>query len=432
MLSAASAGLHAAHELRDDEGRPLEIVHRDVNPQNVMVSYEGIVKIVDFGVAKAAALVHNTRVPGMIKGKVHYLSPEQIRGDKLDRRSDIFSLGILMYVMISGRHPFKADTDKQTMDNIVGRDPVPLHKLVPDVRPELEAVVMRALEKDVSKRWPDCAEIQRALDQIIGLLGTTVTDGDVSKFVRKVMGDRSEQRRAELAAAIQAADARGPGADGPASRRRAGPASVRPGSERNRGAMPSIFEGIIPVALEDTPPPPSATPLPPPIATPVVVEPLPSLRPPAPRRRSGPGVVGGALLLLLGAAGATGSALYLGYLPDLAERLPGPLRALAPAASAAPSATPTAVPSAAPTASSTTTAIATAAAPVDVNAALNTASTDAGATDAGATDAGSADAGPLDAGRLPPWGTDGGPPPGWFKPRNKQGTTGASGSSNSP
>ena len=165
LLSSICAGLHAAHELRDDEGRSLGLVHRDVNPANIMISYDGIVKIVDFGVAKATARVSTTRVPGMLKGKAHYMSPEQVLGEPIDRRADIFSLGILMYVMITGRHPFKAESDKQTMENIVSAIPVAITDLVPSVRPDFEAIVTRALEKNPNARFADCAEMQRALDQ---------------------------------------------------------------------------------------------------------------------------------------------------------------------------------------------------------------------------------------------------------------------------
>src|SRR5262245_54347234 len=157
IASSACAGLHAAHELRDDKGNLLDLVHRDISPQNVMISFDGIVKIVDFGVAKAAGRAHETRVAGIMKGKVPYLSPEQLSGQKVDRRSDLFSLGVLMYVMVSARHPFRGENDAATMENICSRAPVPLRELVPNVRSDLEAVVMRALEKTPATRWPDCA-----------------------------------------------------------------------------------------------------------------------------------------------------------------------------------------------------------------------------------------------------------------------------------
>ncbi len=344
IVSSACAGLHAAHEMRDDVGQPLGLVHRDVNPANIMVSYDGIVKIVDFGVAKATAGVAITRVPGMMKGKAHYMSPEQIRGEPLDRRSDLFSLGILMYVMISGRHPFKAASDKTTMDNIVGIEPVPLRDLVPSVRSDLEGVVMRALSKSAADRWPDCAELQRALDQITNAIGAAVTDGDVSSFMRNVMGERSALRRAEIAAAIQAADTRGAeSGEGPASRRRGGPSSTRglllhsdPPPSRGRMGTPSSrgasLEGIIPIALDagdatKTPPPAIVVP-----ADPTPLPPAPATLVQSQRRRSAWPWFVLVLLILLGGAAA---ALRMGHLPSVEPFVPPALRWLSPPSRAA-------------------------------------------------------------------------------------------------
>nr|WP_275939092.1 serine/threonine-protein kinase [Polyangium spumosum] len=407
ILSSACAGLNAAHEMRDDEGQPLGLVHRDVNPANVMVSYDGIVKIVDFGVAKATANVTITRVPGMMKGKAHYMSPEQIRGERLDRRSDIFSLGILMYVMITGRHPFKASTDKQTMDNIVGNDPVPLRELVPSVRPDLEAVVMRALAKRASDRWIDCAEMQRALDQITNAIGAAVTDGDVASFMRKVMGERSSQRRAEIAASIQAADARGVESNEvPASRRRGGPPS-------SRGAS---LEGIIPVSLDGG----GASPAPPPAIVVPSVPPPPAAAPTAlvtsKRKRS---VWPWLVFLLFVSVGGAAAALRLGHLPMAEPLVPPALRWLLPPAkvAAAPVPAPTAPAiTAAPSASAAPPA--SAAAPIDdaaLDAGASDAALDAGASDA-ALDADASDAAALDAGLV-----DGGSPGYKYLPHNAGG-----------
>ncbi|MDI1478747.1 serine/threonine-protein kinase [Polyangium sp. y55x31] len=408
MLSSACAGLHAAHEMRDDDGRPLGLVHRDVNPANVMVSYDGIVKIVDFGVAKATASVTITRVPGMLKGKAHYMSPEQVRGERLDRRSDIFSLGILMYVMITGRHPFKASTDKQTMDNIVGTEPVPLHELVPSVRQDLEAVVMRALAKRVDDRWPDCAEMQRALDQITNAIGAAVTDGDVASFVRQLMGERSSQRRAEISAAIQAADARGSeAAEAPVSRRTEGPMSRRRGgTPSSRGAS---LEGIIPISLEvgeSAPPPPPAivvpsVPPPPPSAAPALVT--------TKRKRSVWPWLG---LTLVAALGGAGAALHLGHLPWAEPLVPPALRWLLPPpkaeATPAPPPPPASVapaPSAAPPATAVPSA--SASAPSDEALAL-----DAGAPSDAGSDAGDAGDAGTDASDAGSDALDGGLPDG--------------------
>ena len=245
IASDACAGLHAAHELRDDSGKPLGLVHRDVSPQNVMISEGGIVKIVDFGVAKAAGRMHETRVAGLMKGKVPYLSPEQLAGEKVDRRSDIFSFGIVLYAMVSGRHPFRAQEDSKTIENISTRAPVPLSELAPDTHPELEAIILKALEKDPADRWQTCAEMQRALDQLLGSMGTTVTDGDVAAFLHDVLGDLIEERRAALKEAIRKADGRAPSEAG------AGKTRPRP---RAGAPLPATFDGILPVSLEEDAP----------------------------------------------------------------------------------------------------------------------------------------------------------------------------------
>jgi serine/threonine-protein kinase len=298
IVANACAGLHAAHELRDDKGNLLDLVHRDISPQNVMITYDGIVKLVDFGVAKAKGRAHETRVEGLMKGKVPYLSPEQLSGEKVDRRSDIFALGIIVYVMLSGRHPFRGENDQKTMENICSRAPVPLGRLVPTVAPEIEAVVMKALEKAPADRWQDCAEMQRAFEQFLNARGETVTDADLARYVRAELGDLLEARRAKLAAAIEAADAR--------VGTRPDPKPNRPAALSRGTPLPATFSGILPVQLDDAPGPIAAprAPAPPVAAAPFV---------PTSGHRGSPSsvpwpVVGAVLLALLGGAGLV--ALY--------------------------------------------------------------------------------------------------------------------------
>jgi serine/threonine-protein kinase len=211
VASQVCAGLHAAHELRDDSGALVDLIHRDISPANVLISSQGFVKIVDFGIAKSKGRMHVTRVGDMVKGKTPYLSPEQLGGMNIDRRSDIFSLGALLYVLTTGLHPFRGDTDIKTVENIALKAPVPLREILPTLNADFEKVVLKALEKDASKRFATAAEMQRALDQVASSIGNPVTDDDVAAFVKKVIGDTLEKRDAELKAAIAAADAeRGP------------------------------------------------------------------------------------------------------------------------------------------------------------------------------------------------------------------------------
>jgi eukaryotic-like serine/threonine-protein kinase len=158
------AGLHCAHMARDPTGRPLDIVHRDVSPSNVLVSYQGAVKLVDFGVAKATTLVSETR-EGVIKGKYGYMSPEQCLGDALDRRSDVFAVGILLWEMTVGRRLYAFKGELASLQRIVYRDaPRPsLHD--PAYPPELEHIVMRALARDPKQRYQSAEQLQIDLEQ---------------------------------------------------------------------------------------------------------------------------------------------------------------------------------------------------------------------------------------------------------------------------
>src|SRR5262245_22667379 len=139
---AVCAGLHYAHEKLDGDGQPLEIVHRDVSPSNVFVTYDGGVKLIDFGIAKATALPSDTQL-GMIKGKPGYMSPEQCRCEPLDRRSDVFSVGILVFELTTGKRCFAGDNEYQVAKRIMEGEPA----WPSDYSPALRAIVARALAK---------------------------------------------------------------------------------------------------------------------------------------------------------------------------------------------------------------------------------------------------------------------------------------------
>ncbi|MEP7121811.1 MAG: protein kinase [Byssovorax sp.] len=207
IASQACAGLHAAHELRDDSGNLVDLIHRDVSPANVLVSMAGFVKLVDFGVAKSKGRMHVTRAGGMVKGKTPYLSPEQLGGLPLDRRSDIFSFGALLYVMATGLHPFRGETEGKTVENIALKSPVPLRTINAALPVEFEKLVLKALEKDPKNRFSTAAELQRALDQVGLSLGEPASEGEVAEFVRKAIGDAQAKRGADIKSAIASLDA---------------------------------------------------------------------------------------------------------------------------------------------------------------------------------------------------------------------------------
>ena len=160
-----ASALHYAHERRRPDGTLLDIVHRDVSPSNVLVAYDGNVKLVDFGVAKAATSTVKTRT-GTLKGKISYMSPEQAKGGTVDRRSDIFALGIVLWEMVTTQRLFKADNDLATIQMIVNANVQPPSELRPECGKELERIAMRALEAEPEKRYQTAEELQLELEEL--------------------------------------------------------------------------------------------------------------------------------------------------------------------------------------------------------------------------------------------------------------------------
>ncbi|WP_437603560.1 serine/threonine protein kinase [Sorangium sp. So ce590] len=209
ILSRACLGLHAAHELRDPQSddQLLGLVHRDVSPQNILVTYDGHVKLVDFGVAKATNRSHNDTTAGQIKGKVPYMSPEQARGERIDRRTDIFAMGSVLYKLTTGDHPFTAENDLLTLKHITSRPALsPLLKN-PDFPPDLDHVLMTCLQKDPDRRYQTMLELEGALEAVLAK-EPTVTDHDVGAFVRGLLGERNQRRRTALRDTIRMLDER--------------------------------------------------------------------------------------------------------------------------------------------------------------------------------------------------------------------------------
>ena len=218
IVMNACAGLHAAHELRDAKGQLIGLVHRDVSPQNILVTYDGVSKVVDFGVAKATAMGGSATVAGQLKGKVSYMAPEQVRGEAIDRRVDIFAMGIVLYALTTGKHPFRRESEAATMYTIASDEAVlSPRSFNPEYPASLEAVLLKALAKDAKDRFATASEFQRALDQSLPVTERANTDEDVGAFIRKVFGNKREESRAALAAALALADKRGSRlhADGP-------------------------------------------------------------------------------------------------------------------------------------------------------------------------------------------------------------------------
>ncbi len=180
-----AAGLHYAHRLKGADGAPLHLVHRDVTPHNVLLSFDGAVKLTDFGIAKAG---NKLTQPGMLKGKFAYMSPEQSRGEELDARTDTFALGVVLWEMLTGGRLFDGDSELAVLRAVQESVIAPPARLNPDVPAELDEVVSMALARNPEERFQTAGEMERALAQCVLRQARSVDDTDVGAFLRHVYG----------------------------------------------------------------------------------------------------------------------------------------------------------------------------------------------------------------------------------------------------
>jgi serine/threonine-protein kinase len=188
IIAQVAEALDYAHRAADASGEPLGVVHRDVSPQNIMVSYDGVVKLLDFGIAKATS--HSTRTEaGIIKGKFAYMSPQQCVGEPIDARADVFALGICLFEALTGKNPFRRKTEFETMTRIVG-DATPKARERREEIPEpIEGVVGKALMKQPERRFQTAGEMQMALEEVIPTLGAFVSAGRIGEYVTNLFAD---------------------------------------------------------------------------------------------------------------------------------------------------------------------------------------------------------------------------------------------------
>ncbi|MFT3772351.1 MAG: serine/threonine-protein kinase [Minicystis sp.] len=274
----AAAGLHAAHELRDDLGNPLGVVHRDVSPQNILISVAGVTKVIDFGIAKAMDRTSEQTKTGMLKGKAQYAAPEQVRGHDADRRVDIWAIGTILYHYLSGRLPYEGKNELHTLKMLTSGKPPP--PLPPQVPPPVAQVVMKALAVEPGQRFQTALDLQRALEAVIS---TPVTTTDVAAFMVQHLSERIEMRRTDLAEAIAEADERSGKPKGPRQRLGTFPELSRPvaldqalgrakPAAGDSTAMPQMSQGAAArivgdaSAMPSAPPAPAALPAPPRVA----------------------------------------------------------------------------------------------------------------------------------------------------------------------
>ena len=199
LVAQTLRGLQAAHELRDEAGALLGVVHRDVSPHNVLVSYAGVAKLVDFGIAKAMNQDSSSTSTGELKGKFAYMAPEQILGAEVDQRADLFAVGIMLYLLTSGRHPFKNHDSAGVLHSISSEEPATSPRLVqPDYPQALEAVVMRALHKQRDQRWSSADDMRTALEQAMPEAFALGADARVRDFISATLGERAAHKREAL------------------------------------------------------------------------------------------------------------------------------------------------------------------------------------------------------------------------------------------
>ena len=207
LLADAAEGLHTAHQLSGTDGRPLEVVHRDVSPHNIFVTYDGVTKVVDFGIARARERSSSTEV-GTFKGKFEYASPEQLTAQPVDRRADVWALGVCLWELLTGVRLFKRADYRASAKSVLS-EPIPAPSTVsPGVPAVFDEIVARALQREPEKRFPTAREFARALRTALASSGTAIDGPTIEEWLQALFpGDRA--KRQALSAAVSHS---GPGA----------------------------------------------------------------------------------------------------------------------------------------------------------------------------------------------------------------------------
>ncbi|MCB9531410.1 MAG: serine/threonine protein kinase [Myxococcales bacterium] len=204
IVADACVALDYAHNFVDRDGTPVQLVHRDISPQNILLSRDGVVKLVDFGVAKAATSTHKTQT-GAVKGKLSYMAPEQIGGQRVDARTDIFALGIVLYELVTGRRPFGHESELLAITAILNEQPPRPCTLVHDLPADIETVILRALEKRPDDRYQSASELHIALEQLLRGWNSLLTSRDLRLWLDDLFSAHPTGALSPLAAASGAA-----------------------------------------------------------------------------------------------------------------------------------------------------------------------------------------------------------------------------------
>src|SRR5688572_10917469 len=187
IVARVCSGLHAAHELLGEDGEPLHVVHRDVSPQNILVSTTGQVRLTDFGVAKARGQIHAPTQTGEVKGKLSYMAPEQVTTRDVDRRADIFAMGCVLYEATTGVRPFGGGDALATLYSLLEEPLTPPSARLAGYPPALEEIVLKSLARDPKQRYQSAAEFGRALEAYLVKERTVVSDSDVGAMLKAAL-----------------------------------------------------------------------------------------------------------------------------------------------------------------------------------------------------------------------------------------------------
>jgi serine/threonine-protein kinase len=200
IVSGMLQGLHAAHEARDDLGERLDLVHRDVSPQNALVGTDGVTRLLDFGVAKAAGRMQTTR-DGQLKGKLAYMAPEQVRGEALTRRTDIYAASVVLWEVLTAKRLFFANNEANVLANVLSAEVAAPSTLARDLPPSLDRVVLRGLERDPARRYSTAREMAADIDTTVGIASPT----EIGDWVERIAGEELQGNARRIAAIERAA-----------------------------------------------------------------------------------------------------------------------------------------------------------------------------------------------------------------------------------
>jgi len=253
VASKVASALDYAHRRRDADGNDLHIVHRDVSPQNILISYEGDIKLCDFGIAKAASKASKTQ-SGALKGKIQYMSPEQAWGKPIDRRSDIFSLGVVLHELLTGERLFGGETDINVLEKVRSAEVAPPSASNPEVAHNLDAVVLKALAKEPDDRYANASDLLRDLDSVLYSYTPAPGSADVAIYLHRVQAEEGAVAEAKAREAAQAVEESEP----TARKRKSKGAPVARKSTPSARPAPPAPPPVVP------PPPPPAAVAPPP------------------------------------------------------------------------------------------------------------------------------------------------------------------------